>query len=75
VDETQKREGTGLVVLVVGAVSLLLQAGPVAGQVGTWATQSECIFDGSGILYAQSMDQITIQTPNPKGSLFLKIDL
>ncbi len=63
-DETQKGEGTGLVVV---AVCLLLQAGPAAGQVGIWATQSECIFDGSGILYGQSMD--TKKTPNPKGHL------
>ncbi len=27
------------------------------------------------LLYTYSMDQITIKTPNPKGSLFLKIDL
>ncbi len=27
------------------------------------------------LLYTYSMDQITIKTPNPTGSLFLKIDL
>jgi hypothetical protein len=32
----------------VAAASLLLQLGPAAGQVGIWANQSACVFDGSG---------------------------
>jgi hypothetical protein len=36
--------------MVAAAGLLLLLVRPAAGQIGTWANQSACIYDGSGKL-------------------------